>query len=315
MGRLHVFVKFVIRLLAALGMDASGLMAWYELIERLHDCLPVQARGIVSRVLKPDLDATFRGFQQSIRSWVSSNELIVLSPLAVYDTLSRSALQRVEHDRRHDLSGIGVPSSGVFSNSFTVIPSLVSSSQPTSVLPVLQQATPSPVSGGQQAWMFPSSSSSAYPSPGAVTTSSARSGGNKRKQNVAFEPRSGGAAATRAVAPQSSSRPSGSSSSNYNKFVKVQVCSVGRVACWAKTFVNWSALSDAFMAENPRVQLKDDYMAVLLSRMTGDDNFDLLVPPSTPSFVRDALRPWFDAKRSTSFAIQRPPDFRQAAGS
>jgi len=315
MGRLHVFVKFVIRLLAALGMDASGLMAWYELIERLHDCLPVQARGIVSRVLKPDLDATFRGFQQSIRSWVSSNELIVLSPLAVYDTLSRSALQRVEHDRRHDLSGIGVPSSGVFSNSFTVIPSLVSSSQPTSVLPVLQQATPSPVSGGQQAWMFPSSSSSAYPSPGAVTPSSARGGGNKRKQNVAFEPRSGGAAATRAVAPQSSSRPSGRSSSNYNKFVKVQVCSVGRVACWAKTFVNWSALSDAFMAENPSVQLKDDHMAVLLSRMTGDDNFDLLVPPYTPSFVRDALRPWFDAKRSTSFAIQRPPDFRQAAGS
>jgi hypothetical protein len=97
--------------------------------------------------------------------------------------------------------------------------------------------------------------------------------------------------------------------------VKVQVCSVGRVACWAKTFVNWSALSDAFMAENPSVQLKDDHMAVLLSRMTGDDNFDLLVPPYTPSFVRDALRPWFDAKRSTSFAIQRPPDFRQAAGS
>jgi hypothetical protein len=83
MGRLHVFVKFVIRLLAALGMDALGLIAWYELMERLHDCLPVQARGIVSRVLKPDLDATFRGFQQSIRSWLSSNELIVLSPIAV----------------------------------------------------------------------------------------------------------------------------------------------------------------------------------------------------------------------------------------
>jgi hypothetical protein len=56
-------------------------------------------------------------------------------------------------------------------------------------------------------------------------------------------------------------------------------------------------------------------MAVLLSRMTGDDNFDLLVPPHTPPFVRDALRLWFDAKRSTSFAIQCPPDFRQAAGS
>ena len=315
MGRLHVFVKFVIRPLAALGMDASGLLAWYELMERLHDCLPVQARSIVSRVLKPDLDATFRGFQQSIRSWVSSNELIVLSPLAVYDTLSRSALQRVEHDRRHDLSGIGVPSSGVFSNSFTVTPGLVSSSQPTSVLPVLQQASPFPVSGGQQAWMFPSSSSSAFPSTDAVTSSSARSGRNKRKQHVAFEPKSGGVDATRTVAPQSSSRLSANSSLRFNKFVKAQVCSVGRVARWSNYFVNWSALSDAFKAENPSIQLKDDYMAVLLSRMTGDDNFNLLVPPLTPPFIRDALRPWFDAKRSTSFAIQCPPDFRQAAGS
>jgi hypothetical protein len=119
MGRLHVFVKFFIRLLAALGMDASGLLALYELMKRLHDCLPVQARGIVSRVLKPDLDATFHVFQQSLKSRVSSNGLIVLSPLAVYDTFSRSALQRVEHDRRHDLSGIGVPSSGVFGNTFT----------------------------------------------------------------------------------------------------------------------------------------------------------------------------------------------------
>ena len=56
-------------------------------------------------------------------------------------------------------------------------------------------------------------------------------------------------------------------------------------------------------------------MAVLLSRMTGDDNFDLLVPPHTLPFVRDALRLWFNAKRSTSFAIQRPPDFRQEARS
>jgi hypothetical protein len=56
-------------------------------------------------------------------------------------------------------------------------------------------------------------------------------------------------------------------------------------------------------------------MAVLLSRMTGDVKFDLLVPPHTPPFVRDVLRLWFDAKRSTSFTIQRPPDFRQAAGS
>jgi hypothetical protein len=40
-GHLHDFVKFVIMYLAALGMDASGLMAWYELMEWLHDCLPV----------------------------------------------------------------------------------------------------------------------------------------------------------------------------------------------------------------------------------------------------------------------------------
>jgi hypothetical protein len=163
--------------------------------------------------------------------------------------------------------------------------------------------------------MFPSSSSSAYPSPGAVTASSARNGGNKRKQHAAFEPKSGGAAATRAVAPQSSSRTSGDAPLRYSKLVKVQVCSVGRVTCWSDSFVNWSALSDAFMAENPIIQLKDDHMPVILSRMYGDDNFELLVPPLTPPFVRDTLRLWFNAKRSTSFAIQRPPDFRQAAGS
>jgi hypothetical protein len=126
----------------------------------------------------------------------------------------------------------------VFSSSFTVTPSLVSSSQPTSVLPVLQQASPSLVSGGQQAWMFPSSSSPDYPSTGAVTSSSARSGWNKRKKHVAFEPNSGGAAKTRAVAPQSSSRPSDDSPLHYSKFVKVQVCSVGRVTCWSDSFVN-----------------------------------------------------------------------------
>jgi hypothetical protein len=162
--------------------------------------------------------------------------------------------------------------------------------------------------------MFPSSSSSAFPSQNAATSSSARSGGNKRKQHVTFEPKSGGGDAARAIAPQSSSRPSANSSLRYNKFVKAQVCSVGRVARRSNCFVNWSAQSDAFKAENPSIQLKDDYMAVLLSRMTGDDNFNLLVPPLTPPFIRDALRPWFDAKRSTSFEIQCPPDFRQAAG-
>jgi hypothetical protein len=73
---------------------------------------------------------------------MSSNELVNLDPLTVQNTLRRSAMQRVEHGRRGDLSGIGLRRSGVFSNTFTAsyaqpTPGLIPYSQPIGGLPFL----------------------------------------------------------------------------------------------------------------------------------------------------------------------------------
>jgi hypothetical protein len=62
-------------------------------MERIHDVLPVLSRSIVSRVLKPELDLTFKGFVQAARSWLSSNESNLL---VVVNRLGCSLLSRCQ---------------------------------------------------------------------------------------------------------------------------------------------------------------------------------------------------------------------------
>jgi hypothetical protein len=62
MLRLLVFLDFVVKLLASPGMCASSILELFELASELHGTVPPKARGIVSHVVFPDIEATLLSF-------------------------------------------------------------------------------------------------------------------------------------------------------------------------------------------------------------------------------------------------------------
>ena len=62
MLRLLVFLEFVVKLLASPGMCASAILELFELASELHGTVPPKARGIVSHVVFPDIEATLLSF-------------------------------------------------------------------------------------------------------------------------------------------------------------------------------------------------------------------------------------------------------------
>jgi hypothetical protein len=68
MGRMPVFLKFVVKLPVSMGMSTSALLELFELATELHDMLPFQARGIVSHVVFLDIKATLLSFSQAAES-------------------------------------------------------------------------------------------------------------------------------------------------------------------------------------------------------------------------------------------------------
>lgn len=117
---------------------------------------------------------------------------------------------------------------------------------------------------------------------------------NKRKPHIYLELESSSTAASRAHASQSPSpRSLGNKVSKpFNKHLNVRDCSIGRVVGWSGCLVNWAALSAAFIAENPGMEMQENFMSTLLTNKTGDDTFNRFAPPRASSSTRAALRPW-----------------------
>ena len=299
LGPLPALEKFVIRLYACLGMDASNLAEVFAKATSLAALLPAQHMRMVSAVLVADVDDSLEAYARSTAAFLSTHALTPPPTLQLAGTHTNQALEQVVRDRMYDLSHLGFPSKGIYAATAANLPPLGSALLP-SIMPSGRVLSPPPVPTGRKR----SNSSGGSSQSGGGFGGKAKSG---QSPSVRF---SGGLTGS----GSSSHGPGlggGSGGANPGSPIGLshQLCSIGRVVTWANVFVHWGNLKLAWSAKHPSLRLNDDAMRVILTNQASDAAFSRFVPLGASTALVHALRDAFDSKLWKDFVIDRPLDF------
>jgi hypothetical protein len=278
-GAFSAFIKFIMVLFAALGLNARDLDQLVSLATSLSLRLGSEHRSNVLRLnLTAALETSLANYGTSVKTWV---KIPAVGPPPILTAALEKLIEArdaVEHFQSRDLSAFG------FSNSSSVVLGPCNAQ-------VQELPKPTPVVSSEKR----KRDSSGFGSSG--------------KKKVAFSlPTSG----------LGSPNPA-QGSNVAESFASAECSGLGEVISWGGKFYPVKSLSAAWRAAHPKIPFRRDFIGALLCNSPNQDSFLARIPADVSPPVVTALQSFWASDTKLALAVSKPSgmekaDFRRAAG-